>query len=699
MLRNLIQEVRELGVRGAVFRVGWEAKLRSGLAERLASPPPTTSSLPRHPSNQPGNWPETLFFSSPEPVARAMAERLTDSQRDRLLSEAREAAAGRIICFGRWKGDFGNPVDWQRNPLTGGRWDASVHWAEAPLNERRVGDVKLTWEAARFPHGYQLARAAAHHPEAADELAEALAKQIESFITANPWGRGIHWSSGQEKGFRLMAWLFAFDVLLSRSAQASRMAAVLGDAILASAAHIEQHLGYARHAVYNNHLLSEALALLLGGALFPSSEPGLRWRRLGWRILKEEAERQFYPDGAYIQQSHNYHRVALQDLLWACLAARMLGDQPAAEWLEALERSLDFLLAQQNPLDGRLPNYGSNDGAFPSPLTSCDFSDFRPTLQAVSLLTRGERLYPAGPWDEEAAWLLGPRALDAPLRAATRSSVSFAKTGYHVLRGRDQGNFSTFRCGSLRDRFSQIDMLHMGVWWRGMNVLVDGGSYLYNGPAAWHEHFFRTASHNTLTVDNRDQMLHHRRFKVLYWTEAKLLAFQDQGTWALAAGEHYGYRRHPGRCVHRRSVLFVKDELWVVADTVLGDGSHTVRLHWLGGDFPFTANPERGSLALATPGGDFGVTVWSAAGDPALATVVAGQEAPPRGWLSRYYGEKVAVPSLAVDVGGNCPVTLVSVLGAGQPRLRLVDGQLVAQTADTQVAFRLQDGLFDFISL
>jgi asparagine synthase (glutamine-hydrolysing) len=108
-----------------------------------------------------------------------------------------------------------------------------------------------------------------------------------------------------------------------------------------------------------------------------------------------------------------------------------------------MERSLDFLLAHQNPGDGRLPNYGANDGALPCVLSTCDFSDFRPTLQAVSVATRSERVYEPGPWDEEAAWLFGRAALDeAPLRPPARRSVAFRDTGYYVLRGRDPRNFS-----------------------------------------------------------------------------------------------------------------------------------------------------------------------------------------------------------------------------------------------------------------
>src|SRR5262249_18184493 len=160
-------------------------------------------------------------------------------------------------------------------------------------------------------------------------------------------------------------------------------------------------------------------------------------------------------------QSHTYQRVAMQVYLRAAALLRAEGAPIPRPWLSALERSLDFLFAQQDPADGRLPNYGNNDGSHPAILSTCDYTDFRPVLQAASLLTRGERIYDAGPWDEEAAWTLGPRALDAPLRKRARRSCSFAETGYHVLRGADERSYAVFRCGTLKDRFAQIDMLSL----------------------------------------------------------------------------------------------------------------------------------------------------------------------------------------------------------------------------------------------
>ena len=106
----------------------------------------------------------------------------------------------------------------------------------------------------------------------------------------------------------------------------------------------------------------------------------------------------------------------------------------------------------------------------------------------------------------------------------------------------DEANFAALRCGTIRDRFSQIDMLHLDVWWRGQNVLTDGRE-LPLGEPRWHNHFLRTESHNTVMVDGLDQMVHFRQFKTIYWTEASLLRFEDNEQWTLAEGEHYGFDR------------------------------------------------------------------------------------------------------------------------------------------------------------
>jgi len=687
-LRDGIQEIRELGTRRTIARTVWEVKTRSGLLKRKDN----------YLKGQRGSDDESLVRLpapqvDPLSVSAAMRNRIPKQDLVRLLFQASEATRGRILSFSRQAASFGEPIDWHLNPHNGRHWRFDLHWTEVLRDESRVGDVKLTWEAARFPQAFHFARAAAFNPDTAVDLSRSLFSQIDGFLESSVPGHGVHWNSSQEIVLRLIAWSFALATFERHNiVPDTRLTRKIEQYLQNCAIHLGNHIEYARDSVYNNHLISEALGLYFFGDAHPSRERAVHLQQQGLRLLDGQANLQFYPDGSYIMHSHNYHRAVMQLYLWAIASNRSRSLESPASWYKALERSLDFLIAHQNPSDGTLPNFGANDGSIPLPLSICEFADFRPTLQAASIATRQERIYEPGPWDEMAAWLFGADSLNSPKRTVERKSVSFSHGGYQVLRGSSEGTFASFRCGSLLDRFSQIDMLHLDVFWRGHNVLVDGGSYLYNGPQQWHEHFCRTGSHNTVQVDDRDQMVQLRRFKNVYRIEARLLKFEDTDEWSFCEGEHYGFLRKPQNCVHRRSVLFVKDDMWIVVDRVTGSGTHKVRLQWLAGEFPYHFDKDSGSLELTTPDGLFSVSTRGADGLPLASNVACGRTEKPRGWLSRHYGHKVAVPSFVVEQMTEMPITLISILGAGKPEVKVEGSEWHISAESSWAEFSLIDG-------
>lgn len=662
---HLAEELRELGVKGTAFRLGWEAAQRSG-AQTLERRPRVPKRLALRLDRVP--------FEAPEHVAAAVDPLLDEPRRHALRTVAAAARTGTIRCFSRWDADFGNPIDWFRDPTTGHEWPRRSHFSRVLRTAPPGVDVKIVWEAARFPHAYWLGRSGALSPDDRPANGHCLAEQIRQFDRANPWSFGPHWASSQELAFRLLAWLFGVKTL-ALAGRGSPLGALVARALFEAAHHTERHLAYARHAVHNNHLLSEALLLLVAGRSLDGAVETRRWLELGEAILGEQADEQFYPDGAYIQLSHNYHRLALQVLLLAGAFAERAGGSPDPRVVAAIDRSVAFLHAHQNPVDGSLPNYGTNDGGLPALLSTCDFCDFRPTLQAAALVSRGERLYPPGPWDEEAAWLVGVDRLQAPLRPRAQGSVSFSCSGFHVLRGRDPRSFATFRCGTIRDRFTQMDMLNVDLFWRGLNVVGDGGSYSYNGPQQWHVHFQGTRAHNTVTVDGLEQMVQHRRFKLLYPTQATTLRFATHETELGVVGEHQAFARQLPGCIHRRALATDGQDLWGVIDDIFGTGRHRVRLHWLLGPYPWVHDGARSTLR--TPAGEFSVLAHLGEGTVLPSTLVTGDEAEPRGWLSRYYGEKTPTPSFAAELDVDLPVRLVTVLGTGQPRLERRANELV----------------------
>ncbi|MBK8696573.1 MAG: heparinase II/III family protein [Deltaproteobacteria bacterium] len=203
----------------------------------------------------------------------------------------------------------------------------------------------------------------------------------------------------------------------------------------------------------------------------------------------------------------------------------------------------------------------------------------------------------------------------------------------------------------------------------------------------------RTESHNTVTVDGRDQMLHFRRFKFLYPTKARLERFEAVPGYTHAVGEHSGYARHEGGCVHHRSARFFDDGTMVVIDRITGEGEHSARLHWLGGPYPYTADPAHVAMTLHTSKGDYGVAVFDRTGAPLAGTVVRGQSDPPRGWVSRYYGEREDVPSLAVEQRAKCPLEFVTVLGEGPLEVSVEGGRWTVRTPKSTHTFDWQEAI------
>src|ERR1019366_548223 len=100
------------------------------------------------------------------------------------------------------------------------------------------------------------------------------------------------------------------------------------------------------------------------------------------------------------------------------------------------------------------------------------------------------------------------------------------------------------------------------------------------------------------------------------------------------------------------------------------------------------------SLELETSDGPFHIAVFDGSGKPLSGNVVAGQSGPPRGWLSRYYGEKVSVPSLSVEVSERLALTMVSILGAHVPSVSVTASTWSVTAGDRVVQFELNaDGI------
>ncbi|MGH9906778.1 MAG: heparinase II/III family protein, partial [Pyrinomonadaceae bacterium] len=236
-----------------------------------------------------------------------------------------------------------------------------------------------------------------------------------------------------------------------------------------------------------------------------------------------------------------------------------------------------------------------------------------------------------------------------------------------VLRGERSYGFT--RCTTFHHRPAQADMLHLDLWWHGVNIACDPGTYLYYADSPWNNSLVGTSVHNTLSVAGNDQMVRGPRFMWFDWVKSDVLSFKrsSDGNLEWFQGQHYGYSRLKVRVIHRRAVLRAGDDVWLVVDDVFGEGSPGLAVHWLLHPGEYVLDQQRSRLALSLPV-DKLQFCWSAWGlDENEVDISCGDDTKaPRGWRSPHYGLREPALSFQLSGQANLPCRLVSVFSLGE---------------------------------
>jgi hypothetical protein len=594
-----------------------------------------------------------------------------------------EVAQGTWRYFERTPVHVGFPPDWHSNPFTGQSVPADRHWSQ--LGDFDYGDIKIIWEPSRFGFTYALVRAYWRTGDA--RYAELFWQLVEDWRAQNPPQRGPNWKCGQEISFRVMAWCFGLYGFLDALATHARRVTALAQMMAVSGRRIEANLSYAL-SQRNNHGLSEGMGLWTIGLLFPELSFAAKWREIGRQVLETQGRELIYDDGAFVQHSANYHRLMLHDYLWALRLGDLHGQPFSAQLKERVGQAGAFLYQIQDEESGLVPCYGSNDGALILPLSNCDYQDFRPMLQATHYFCTGARCYDSGPWDEDLLWLFGPEAVKAPVVAPQRTDLRAEVGGCYTLRSKT--GFAFVRCATFRDRPGHADMLHVDLWWRGQNVALDAGTYSYNAPPPWDSPLGHTAYHNTVTVDGVDQMERVGKFLWLPWLRSRVRWEQASpgGHLSYWEGEHDGYQRLKAPVGHRRAVLRLADEWWLVLDRLVGRGAHRYRLHWLFPATPHEWEGDTGRLTLHTLAGPYYVQMATLSGNGTCSLMQADEHSP-RGWRAPYYYYREA--ALSVDLVAQADsLSFWTLFGPERCHLIANERTLHVETEQWQGAIHLQ---------
>lgn len=375
-----------------------------------------------------------------------------------------------------------------------------------------------------------------------------------------------------------------------------------------------------------NHRTLELYAIFLAGVALPEFERAAHWRAFALEQTAANVEADLRPDGVHVEQSTDYHCLALRNWMHVCRLAEAHGLAVPLAMDAALARAHRFAAAVHRP-DGGMPSFSDGDAR-----------------GYAAVLDWGA-----------ARWGTPP----------AQRQIHFEHGGYHVWRSAAQ--HWLFDCGPLGEgNHGHFDALSFEWFADGRPLVVDPGRYTYSeaGDTNWRLHFRGTAAHNTVCVDGRNQTRYeprpvkdasrHAAGSVRHRIagpepETVLLEAHDGGAVDLLRGRTAS---HAYDAVHERCLVWVDQRYAIVSDRLHAPGAHRYELTFQFGAGLDVSLDRREGARVAAPG----LRV--------VQPARSGQQAALQpGWVSARYGHKTAAPALKTVAHG-CTAAFDTVLCA-----------------------------------
>lgn len=515
-------------------------------------------------------------------------------------------------------------------------------WLGAALPRDR--EWRLEW--SKFYYGLDLAGAA---EQTGNRIyLTAWQRLVKSWIAQVP----TDFDPSDVIGRRIQNWVYAwsrfaerFDVDAAMPGFEPRISASLR----AQVAYLRTHLTRER-----NHRTLELYGLFIAALAVPALDGDGELLRFAIRALHENLLADVLPDGVHRERSTHYHHVVLRSFIGVRENARRFNLALPPGFDERLARACEFALHCHRP-DGAIPALSDSDGG--------SYLDLLAT--AGDLLGRADFTYVA---------TRGRRG-EPPASA----SASFPDGGYYIQRSGwgDRARafaderYLVFDCGPVGDGgHGHYDALSVEVAADGAPLIVDPGRFTYcDAPPDWRRWFKGTAAHNTVAVDGTDQTPYRRGKPKGPTARARLL----QRAAVRGLDLMWGEAQSPAyEVVHRRRILFVGDDYWLIEDELDGAVPHRYQLR-------FHLTPDQGDVRIDTT--STGCQAISAR----LSLVVAGAVTPTvdPDWVSSQYGIKTPAPVATFTVAAAARTRLVT----------LVAPRASADAVLSHVALRIDAGV------
>ncbi|HET9135543.1 MAG TPA: heparinase II/III family protein [Candidatus Kapabacteria bacterium] len=438
-LRNLTLAIQKLGLKGTVTLLA-EKQAKKRRLEKLLGKNPGSAILKLVPAKD---------------------INVSDEERASIIERADEMLRNEnyIFTFLHSLRTVHDP--WNYDPVEEKHWPKRRYEETAVHSEDTPKDVKIVWEVNRFKYLPTLAQAAYLTKE--KKYVNEIEWRLLSWIEGNPIAGSVNWSSPLEIGIRGISWAATLRILAFAGYDLYKNEAI-ARSVWQHAAYLDAELSIDK-IVRSNHLVGETAGLFILASLFDFPENEF-YRLRAKKVLEDSILKQTYDDGASRESSGWYHTFVTD---FADLYLRTTNHDARTTITDRFKK-MELYRNSIIATDGEVVKYGD-----------CDFGKVINLSPQWKDTVFGVNLFPV-----------------------TDRADQF-KTAEHITAKFDK-NYLFVRAGDFGwggDGFSSHahdDFLSPIIYLDGLPIIVDSGTYVYNGNRPERDKYRSAEYHNGVII-------------------------------------------------------------------------------------------------------------------------------------------------------------------------------------------------------
>ena len=452
-------------------------------------------------------------------------------------------------------------------------WDMERTWEPVAFQEEidwsliPFGDREFLWQFNR--HRFLLCLGQAYLMTGEEKYAHHYVRLLIDWIERVQEGENIDLGPWRtlETGLRAEVWLRSLCMVEESAALTDQTVSLAMECLIKHAHRLAEH--FSAHKYISNWGVLESSGLLMLSAAIGQEDPrSADWGKTALKRLVHAARIQVLEDGTQWEQSPMYHNEVYQCFRSALYYGEKAGITMPEEIRDAV-RKMAYVDGMWKKPDHTQFAQGDSDA-----------TDLRGQITAGAWILRDPVLKYLGydGLDYESAWQFGENAcreyarMEALEPETACAQLPFSGNYYFRSSWKEDGNLLHFHCGDTGGGHGHADKLHVDLVIHGEDVLVDSGRGTYVDGELRYE-LKEPGAHNIVLVDGKPFSKCETS-----WIYQNLCSCMKQQyfvgkTGAFVEGSHLGYLEED--LLVNRQVIWVKPDIFILADHFLGSGSHS----------------------------------------------------------------------------------------------------------------------------